>query len=194
MKRKESAFKSMLKQATPPIELDAVWEDIRERFVKEPAFEDITLESERKRIFKDFMHVLEHECQHHHSRTRNILRNLKSTIGNAPALDRDQSQMMTTAIQRKKGSDQSLILLQSVRPVLSLREVTRSQKSIRRKAKRGGINLTLQNQILNEKRIKKKKIGTVKKTEVDRDQNQNTNHLRKRLERILVTGILLAVN
>uniref|UniRef100_A0A8C6N483 Pre-mRNA processing factor 40A n=1 Tax=Mus spicilegus TaxID=10103 RepID=A0A8C6N483_MUSSI len=27
MKRKESAFKSMLKQATPPIELDAVWED-----------------------------------------------------------------------------------------------------------------------------------------------------------------------
>ena len=70
MKRKESAFKSMLKPATPPIELDAVWEDIRERFVKEPAFEDITLESERKRIFKDFMHVLEHECQHHHSKNK----------------------------------------------------------------------------------------------------------------------------
>ncbi|XP_065493550.1 pre-mRNA-processing factor 40 homolog A isoform X2 [Caloenas nicobarica] len=70
MKRKESAFKSMLKQATPPIELDAVWEEIRDRFVKEPAFEDITLESERKRIFKDFMHVLEHECQHHHSKNK----------------------------------------------------------------------------------------------------------------------------
>ncbi|XP_005296522.3 pre-mRNA-processing factor 40 homolog A isoform X5 [Chrysemys picta bellii] len=70
MKRKESAFKSMLKQATPPIELDAVWEDIRDRFVKEPAFEDITLESERKRIFKDFIHVLEHECQHHHSKNK----------------------------------------------------------------------------------------------------------------------------
>lgn len=27
--------------------------------MKEPAFEDVTLESERKRIFKDFMHVLE---------------------------------------------------------------------------------------------------------------------------------------
>lgn len=70
MKRKESAFKSMLKQATPPIEVDAVWEDIRERFVKEPAFEDITLESERKRIFKDFIYLLEHECQHHHSKNR----------------------------------------------------------------------------------------------------------------------------
>uniref|UniRef100_K7FJ20 Pre-mRNA-processing factor 40 homolog A n=1 Tax=Pelodiscus sinensis TaxID=13735 RepID=K7FJ20_PELSI len=70
MKRKESAFKSMLKQATPPIEMDAVWEEIRDRFVKEPAFEDITLESERKRIFKDFIHVLEHECQHHHSKNK----------------------------------------------------------------------------------------------------------------------------
>ncbi|XP_006002135.1 pre-mRNA-processing factor 40 homolog A isoform X2 [Latimeria chalumnae] len=70
MKRKESVFKSMLKQAAPPIEPGAVWEEIRERFVKEPAFEDITLESERKRIFKDFLHVLENECQHHHSKTK----------------------------------------------------------------------------------------------------------------------------
>lgn len=32
---------------------------MRERFLKESAFEDVTLEAERKRIFKDFMHVLE---------------------------------------------------------------------------------------------------------------------------------------
>ncbi|XP_069838820.1 pre-mRNA-processing factor 40 homolog A isoform X1 [Dendropsophus ebraccatus] len=70
MKRKESAFKSMLKQAAPPIEVDSAWEEVRERFIKEPAFEDITLESERKRIFKDFVHALEHECQHHHSKNK----------------------------------------------------------------------------------------------------------------------------
>ncbi|TRY93445.1 hypothetical protein DNTS_005745 [Danionella cerebrum] len=70
MKRKEAAFKSMLKQATPSLEPEATWEAVRERFLKDPAFEDITLESERKRIFKDFMHVLEHECQHHHSKTK----------------------------------------------------------------------------------------------------------------------------
>ncbi|XP_062861741.1 pre-mRNA-processing factor 40 homolog A isoform X2 [Trichomycterus rosablanca] len=70
MKRKEAAFKSMLKQATPPLEPETTWEAVRDRFLKEPAFEDITLESERKRIFKDFMHVLEHECQHHHSKTK----------------------------------------------------------------------------------------------------------------------------
>uniref|UniRef100_A0A8C1TZ78 Pre-mRNA-processing factor 40 homolog A n=1 Tax=Cyprinus carpio TaxID=7962 RepID=A0A8C1TZ78_CYPCA len=66
MKRKEAAFKSMLKQATPPLEPEATWEGVRERFLKEPAFEDITLESERKRIFKDFMHVLEQPLSDHH--------------------------------------------------------------------------------------------------------------------------------
>ncbi|KAM8933532.1 pre-mRNA-processing factor 40 homolog A [Pelodytes ibericus] len=70
MKRKESAFKSMLKQSAPPIEQDSTWEEVRERFVKEPAFEDMTLESERRRIFKDYIYMLEHECQHHHSKNK----------------------------------------------------------------------------------------------------------------------------
>uniref|UniRef100_A0A8C2ZG06 Pre-mRNA-processing factor 40 homolog A n=1 Tax=Cyclopterus lumpus TaxID=8103 RepID=A0A8C2ZG06_CYCLU len=59
MKRKEAAFKNMLKLATPPLEPETAWDGIRDRFLKESAFEDVTLESERKRIFKDFMHVLE---------------------------------------------------------------------------------------------------------------------------------------
>ncbi|KAI4805613.1 hypothetical protein KUCAC02_010217, partial [Chaenocephalus aceratus] len=70
MKRKEATFKNMLKLATPPLEPETTWEGVRDRFLKESAFEDVTLESERKRIFKDFMHVLEHECQHHHSKTK----------------------------------------------------------------------------------------------------------------------------
>lgn len=44
---------------------------VRERFLKESAFEDVTLEAERKRIFKDFMHVLEvclpSQWKHHSS-------------------------------------------------------------------------------------------------------------------------------
>ncbi|KAJ4933253.1 hypothetical protein JOQ06_030086 [Pogonophryne albipinna] len=65
------AFNSLLeKLATPPLEPETTWEGVRDRFLKESAFEDVTLESERKRIFKDFMHVLEHECQHHHSKTK----------------------------------------------------------------------------------------------------------------------------
>ncbi|XP_071991286.1 pre-mRNA-processing factor 40 homolog B isoform X5 [Engystomops pustulosus] len=65
-RRKEAAFKSMLKQAAPPLELDSNWEEIRERFVADSAFDQITVESERIRLFKEFMLTLENECQHHH--------------------------------------------------------------------------------------------------------------------------------
>ena len=73
-------------------------------------------------------------------RTRSILRNLKNITGSAPALDQGQIQMMMTAIQRKKDSDQSLVLLQNILLVVNLREVIRNQKNIRRKARREDIN------------------------------------------------------
>ncbi|XP_066441999.1 pre-mRNA-processing factor 40 homolog B isoform X1 [Eleutherodactylus coqui] len=65
-KRKEAAFKSMLKQAAPPLELDGSWDDVRERFVGDSAFDQITVESERIRLFKEFMLSIENECPHHH--------------------------------------------------------------------------------------------------------------------------------
>uniref|UniRef100_A0A8C4DMT4 Pre-mRNA-processing factor 40 homolog A n=1 Tax=Dicentrarchus labrax TaxID=13489 RepID=A0A8C4DMT4_DICLA len=90
MKRKEAAFKNMLKQATPPLEPETTWEGVRERFLKESAFEDVTLESERKRIFKDFMHVLEV--------IKSTRRSPRSTTGNDPALDRF---VVFTTVQRQ---------------------------------------------------------------------------------------------
>ncbi|XP_069826234.1 pre-mRNA-processing factor 40 homolog B isoform X2 [Dendropsophus ebraccatus] len=65
-RRKEAAFKSMLKQAAPPLELESSWDDVRERFVGDSAFDQITVESERIRLFKEFMLSVENECQHHH--------------------------------------------------------------------------------------------------------------------------------
>lgn len=70
MKKKEAAFKAMLEQATPALEPDDSWETVKERLLKEAALGDVTLESKRKRIVKHFMHVLEHECQHHQSKTK----------------------------------------------------------------------------------------------------------------------------
>uniref|UniRef100_A0AAY5E8D3 Pre-mRNA-processing factor 40 homolog A n=1 Tax=Electrophorus electricus TaxID=8005 RepID=A0AAY5E8D3_ELEEL len=90
MKRKEAAFKSMLKQATPPLEPDTSWEGVRERFLKEPAFEDITLESERKRIFKDFMHVLEVRVQ-------------DFSPANPASSHRDLNPRMTSITQRRRS-------------------------------------------------------------------------------------------
>nr|XP_033791668.1 pre-mRNA-processing factor 40 homolog B isoform X1 [Geotrypetes seraphini] len=67
LRRKEAAFKSMLKLAAPPLEPDCSWEDVREQFVGDHAFDQITVESERIRLFKEF---LQNECQHHHSKSK----------------------------------------------------------------------------------------------------------------------------
>ncbi|XP_075407848.1 pre-mRNA-processing factor 40 homolog B isoform X3 [Tenrec ecaudatus] len=70
MRRREAAFRSMLRQAVPALELGTAWEEVRERFVCDPAFEQITLESERIRLFREFLQVLETECQHLHTKGR----------------------------------------------------------------------------------------------------------------------------
>nr|XP_045008242.1 pre-mRNA-processing factor 40 homolog B isoform X11 [Jaculus jaculus] len=70
MRRREAAFRSMLRQAVPALELGTAWEEVRERFVCDSAFEQITLESERIRLFREFMQVLETECQHLHTKGR----------------------------------------------------------------------------------------------------------------------------
>ncbi|XP_023442567.1 pre-mRNA-processing factor 40 homolog B isoform X3 [Dasypus novemcinctus] len=69
-RRREAAFRSMLRQAVPALELGTAWEEVRERFVCDSAFEQITLESERIRLFREFLQVLESECQHLHTKGR----------------------------------------------------------------------------------------------------------------------------
>ncbi|XP_033639312.1 pre-mRNA-processing factor 40 homolog B-like isoform X2 [Asterias rubens] len=67
-RRKEGAFKSMLKQSAPPLDINSNWDDVRDRFVNESAFDGITVESERIRLFKEFIQTLEEACAHHHSK------------------------------------------------------------------------------------------------------------------------------
>ncbi|CAI5765166.1 pre-mRNA-processing factor 40 homolog B isoform X1 [Podarcis lilfordi] len=70
MRRKEAAFKNMLRQAAPPLEPNIAWDEVRERFVNNIAFEQITLESERIRLFREFLQLLETECQHFHAKAK----------------------------------------------------------------------------------------------------------------------------
>ncbi|XP_056654282.1 pre-mRNA-processing factor 40 homolog B isoform X4 [Monodelphis domestica] len=67
LRRREAAFRSMLRQAAPALEPGTSWEEVRERFVCDSAFEQITLESERIRLFREF---LQSECQHFHIKGR----------------------------------------------------------------------------------------------------------------------------
>lgn len=70
LRRREAAFKSMLKQAAPPLEPGSSWDEVRERFLSDLPFEQITLESERIRLFREFLQVVENECQHYHAKAK----------------------------------------------------------------------------------------------------------------------------
>ncbi|VUZ52659.1 unnamed protein product [Hymenolepis diminuta] len=55
MQKFEQAFVDMLRQADPPIETSTPWEVVAERFASDAAFNAITLQSERLRLFKEFL-------------------------------------------------------------------------------------------------------------------------------------------
>jgi len=69
-RRSESSFKSMLKQSAPPLEPTDQWDDVRSRFELEPAFDGITLESERQRHFAEFITLMQEACSHKHSKNK----------------------------------------------------------------------------------------------------------------------------
>lgn len=66
----ENAFRAMLKGAMPSIDSGSSWDQVRKQFEKEPAFINLSLESERMRIFKEYQLTLEEACSHHHSRSK----------------------------------------------------------------------------------------------------------------------------
>ena len=63
-KRREGSFKNMLKShAAPPLVIGDTWDNVRSRFETDDAFCAITTESERLRLFKEFMKSLEDEAR-----------------------------------------------------------------------------------------------------------------------------------
>lgn len=78
-RRLENAFKSMLKNAIPPVDSSVQWDEVRTRLDNEAAFESITLESERVRLFKEYQQTLEESCSHHHSKSKKHNKKNKKT-------------------------------------------------------------------------------------------------------------------
>ncbi|VDM16214.1 unnamed protein product [Hydatigera taeniaeformis] len=55
MHKLEQGFFEMLRQADPPVETTTTWEEVSERFSSHVSFNAITLQSERLRLFKDYL-------------------------------------------------------------------------------------------------------------------------------------------
>ncbi|XP_054714571.1 pre-mRNA-processing factor 40 homolog B-like isoform X2 [Uloborus diversus] len=69
-RRLENAFRSMLKNAVPSVDSSVEWSQVRKQFENEAPFENITVESERVRLFKEYQQTLEEACSHHHSKSK----------------------------------------------------------------------------------------------------------------------------
>ncbi|CAL1528741.1 unnamed protein product [Lymnaea stagnalis] len=68
LKKLESAFKTLL--AKHNIDLDTKWDDIRPKIEHDQAFENITLEAERIRLFKEHLIAIEETCSHYHPKKK----------------------------------------------------------------------------------------------------------------------------
>lgn len=69
VKKLEIGFRALLK--SKEIDQNAEWENVRSTLESDPAFEIISVESDRIRIFKDYQRDMEETCgHHHHSRSK----------------------------------------------------------------------------------------------------------------------------
>ncbi|CAI6348543.1 unnamed protein product [Macrosiphum euphorbiae] len=71
----ETAFRSLLKEMD--VDYKSNWDDVRGQIENHQAFQAITLESERLRIFKEFILDTEEVCNHHHSKMKKSKKNKK---------------------------------------------------------------------------------------------------------------------
>ena len=60
-KRREGSFRNMLKNAAPPLVAGDVWENVRNRFENDDAFTAIEIESDRLRLYKEYIKVIDDE-------------------------------------------------------------------------------------------------------------------------------------
>jgi len=106
MKKLENAFRALLK--TNEIDHVAVWEESRSKLEGDAAFDSITLESERVRIFKEYQRDMEESCGHHHSRSKKNKKKEKkqkrrSSSSKSPSTARSESRSKSRSKSRSRS-------------------------------------------------------------------------------------------
>merc|ERR1712071_649387 len=106
MKKLENAFRALLK--TKEVDHVAVWDESRAKLEGDPAFDSITLESERVRIFKDYQRDMEESCGHHHSRSKKNKKKDKkqkrrSSSSKSPSTARSESRSKSRSKSRSRS-------------------------------------------------------------------------------------------
>ncbi|XP_078359162.1 pre-mRNA-processing factor 40 homolog B-like isoform X2 [Oculina patagonica] len=109
-RRRESAFKQLLKSCSPAIEENSTWEEVRGRLEEDPAFTAVTVESERIRIFNEHISSLE-ACTHNHSKSHKKAKKAKkhrkrsrsrSPSGESSQSDEEHPKEKTSSHKKKR--------------------------------------------------------------------------------------------
>ncbi|ESO98511.1 hypothetical protein LOTGIDRAFT_174239 [Lottia gigantea] len=133
LKKLENAFKSLLKMAEPPVELDTPWDVARQRIEREEGFNIITLESERIRLFKEYLSALEESCGHHHPKKKKSKKHKsRRSRSRSSGSESDESTRHKSRKSKKKHRSES----RSPSPGSQSDEKERSSKKHKKKSKK----------------------------------------------------------
>ncbi|XP_013091241.2 pre-mRNA-processing factor 40 homolog A-like isoform X2 [Biomphalaria glabrata] len=104
LKKLESSFKTLLTKHN--IDLDTKWEDIRSKLENDPAFESITLEAERIRLFKEHLVALEETCSHYHPKKKKSKKHRsKRSRSRSHSSESDDESRHRSSRKKKRYSD-----------------------------------------------------------------------------------------
>merc|ERR1712080_370143 len=92
-RRKESAFRSMLKAVVPTLDNGETWDEVRPKIEQEESFISITLESERIRLFNEWLEL-------HKAKKKDKKRKHRRRSG-SESEDEDESQDSQKAKKKK---------------------------------------------------------------------------------------------
>ncbi|NXD31729.1 PR40A factor, partial [Spelaeornis formosus] len=182
---KQSPFPNLRNSGTGVECCSPVWRFllicIRDRFVKEPAFEDITLESERKRIFKDFLHVLEHECQHHHSKTKkHSKKSKKHHRKRSRSRSGSESEDDDSHSKKKRQRSESRSLSERSSSAESERSYKKSKKHKKKSKKRRHKSDSPESDVEREKDKKERERDSEKERARQRSESKHKSPTKKR--------------
>nr|XP_047142980.1 pre-mRNA-processing factor 40 homolog B isoform X1 [Hydra vulgaris] len=175
VRRKEGAFRNLLKQAVPPLEYGDKWEEVRSRFEKDEAFIGIMLESERIRIYKDWI-------ESHRSKKKKEKKKHKKRSESEEEEDdenRDNRNRKKKHRERSKSPSKSPVSEEDESPEIDEKKKKRKKKSKKKKLR----NSSISEEETEPDTRKKKKKDKRKEQSDDSDEGEGSSPPLKKEKR-----------
>ncbi|XP_070210706.1 pre-mRNA-processing factor 40 homolog A-like isoform X2 [Littorina saxatilis] len=106
LKKLENNFKAALSKHG--VELETTFEEAKAKLEKDSSWDAITLESERMRLFKEYITTMEESCMHHHSRhKKSRKRKSRRSRSRSPSSESEEDSSRHKSKKKKKTRSES---------------------------------------------------------------------------------------